>query len=519
MLAILALARMAGAGQPSSHLLGKIDFPNSGSAEAQPAFIEGVLYLHNFEYEQAAASFRRAQQIDPDFALAYWGEAMTYNHSLWDFGKQDRSAGEAVLLRLGRTPEERASKAPSPREKSYLRAVEVLFGTVGQSKNRTKPERVIQYREAMRRLHETYPEDYEATSFYGLSILAAGKAHRDFPTYMRAAAVLMEVWDANRMHPGAAHYLIHSFDDPVHAPLGLPMTLAYSKIAPAAAHAQHMTSHIFLALGRWSDVVSANETAFKIEVEDTDEWTREAAHYVHWLHYGYLQQGRYRKAASLLKMARERLHKGALARERAYYGTLYARQLVESGAWESAKNWAPPAGVDIPNPTYHFVQALAAIERKDLDAARESARLVQAGGAGNPEIVLNEEVSEVLRLEIEAKLALAGGDETKAIELLREASSRIGTMSPRFGPPYAVKPAAELLGDVLLKLGRSDEAVAAYTSQLARTPRRAASLLGLARAARGSGETISAEAYRELAQIWRSADEDVLKYLEPDTGN
>lgn len=125
----------------------------------------------------------------------------------------------------------------------------------------------------------------------------------------------------------------------------------------------------------------------------------------------------------------------------------------------------------------------------------------------------------MLRLEIEAKLALAGGDETKAIELLREASSRIGTMSPRFGPPYAVKPAAELLGDVLLKLGRSDEAVAAYTSQLARTPRRAASLLGLARAARGSGETISAEAYRELAQIWRSADEDVLKYLEPDTGN
>ena len=144
--------------------------------------------------------------------------------------------------------------------------MEVLFGTVGQSKNRTKPERVIQYREAMRRLHETYPEDNEATSFYGLSILAAGKAHRDFPTYMRAAAVLMEVWDANRMHPGAAHYLIHSFDDPVHAPLGLPMTLAYSKIAPAAAHAQHMTSHIFLALGRWSDVVSANETAFKIEV-------------------------------------------------------------------------------------------------------------------------------------------------------------------------------------------------------------------------------------------------------------
>jgi tetratricopeptide (TPR) repeat protein len=266
-------------------------------------------------------------------------------------------------------------------------------------------------------------------------------------------------------------------------------------------------------------VVNANETALRIEVGHTDEWTREASHYVHWLHYGYLQQGRYRQAESLLETARGRLHKGAPARERGYYGTLYARQLVETGAWRSAGGWDAPAGVDIPSPNYHFARALAAIERGDLDTARENARLVQPGGAGNPEVVLNGDVVGVLRLEIEAKLASADGDQTKAIALLQEAATREKAMPPTFGPPKVVKPAAELLGDIMVEVGRTDEAVMAYTAQLERTPRRAAALLGLARAARASNDmAISAEAHRELALIWRSADEDVRKFLETDGG-
>ncbi len=512
MLAILAICGMADAGETSSKLLGKIDFPNSGSAEAQPAFIEGVLYLHNFEYEQAAEAFRRAQEADPDFALAYWGETMTHHQSIWE--KQEQDEGQVVLRRLSPTPEARAAMAPTPREKAYLGAVEILFGTVEESKGKTRLEREFLYREAMRRLHEAYPEDHEAASFYALSILGAGKTSRNFATYMRAAAIAMEVWDVNRLHPGAVHYLIHSFDDTAHAPLGLPMALAYSKIAPAAAHAQHMTSHIFLALGMWSDVVTANETAFEIEVKGTNEWSREASHYVHWLHYGYLQQGRYQQAQDLLETALRRLNKDTPARERGYYGTLYAQHLVESDAWDSAERWAAPEEVDIPSSNYHFAWALEAINRGDLDAARERALLVQAGGAGNPGIIMKESVASVLRLELEAKFALAAGDHTKAVALLREAAAREGAMPPTFGPPSVVKPAAELLADVLLELGRPDEAMAAYTDQLARTPRRVATLLGLVRSARASNDTkASAEILRELAEIWRSADENVRERL------
>jgi tetratricopeptide (TPR) repeat protein len=513
MLTISSFSSLSNDQAMSPNLLGKIDFLNSGNPTAQPAFIEGVLYLHNFEYEQSAKAFRRAQRADPSFAMAYWGETMTHHKSIWE--KQEQSEGQAVLQRLGATPEERAAMAPTPREKAYLGAVEVLFGTVEESEGRTRIEREILYREEMRRIHEEYPEDHEATSFYALSILGAGKTTRNFATYMRAAAVAMKVWDVNRMHPGAAHYIIHSFDDPVHAPLGLPMALAYSKIAPAAAHAQHMTSHIFLGLGMWDDVVTANETAYEIEIKNTDEWSREASHYVHWLHYGYLQQGHNQEAEALLEVAWKRLNKDTPARERGYYGTLYTRHLVESGDWGSAAKWVAPEGVGIPSPNYYFGRAFAAIKNGDLDAARESARLVQAGGAGNNEVIMKEDVADILRLELEAMFALAAGDQTKAVDLLREAAAREDALPPTFGPPAVVKPAAELLGDTLLELGRSREAVASYASQLLRTPRRAATLLGIVRSARASNDTvISNKTLRELTEVWHSADVRVREHLQ-----
>jgi len=107
--------------------LGSISFPNSGNAAAQAPFVRGVLLLHSFEYQAAAESFRDAQAADAGLALAYWGEAMTYNHPLWQ--QQDRTAALAALARLAPTPESRAAKAPTDRERQYLGAVETLYGS------------------------------------------------------------------------------------------------------------------------------------------------------------------------------------------------------------------------------------------------------------------------------------------------------------------------------------------------------------------------------------------------------
>ena len=495
-------------------LLGEIEFPNSGAAEAQDDFIEGMLYMHNFEYDEAQAAFERARTTDPDFAMAYWGEAMTYHHALW--GQQSRTTAEEILMRLGKTSEARAAKCGTQREKDFIRAAEILFGMTKESQSLPKAERDALYRDAMRAIHEKYPEDNEATSLYGLSILGAAYGNRDYGTYMRAAAVLTQVWDANRMHPGAAHYLIHSYDDPVHAPLGLPMARAYSKIAPAAAHAQHMTSHIFVAMGMWDDLVKANETAVEIEFKNADglpEASMEASHYVYWLQYGYLQQGRYADAKELLRMAREKLDNNPTSRAKTYYGAMYARYLFDTRDSEGVAAFVAPDDSDIASPHYHFARAMDAAAAGDIDTARERAKHVQAVKDGNPEVTLDDSVVGVLKKELEGIIKNKEGKTDEAVASFTEAAANSKDLPIRYGPPQVTKPAHEMLGEMLIAAGKPDEAVEAFEYQLEQTPLRAQSLIGLAEAAEDAGdETKEADAYRRLAAIWHSADPGIEGY-------
>jgi len=278
-LILLLTALAAAPAHAQEPRLGTIDFPTSAGPAAEAVFVRGVLYLHSFEYASAAEAFRAAQALEPGFALAYWGEAMTYNHPVWN--QQDRAAALAALGRLGPTPEARQARAPTGRERGYLAAVERLYGP-----EEGKARRDTLYSEAMATLAAAYPDDAEAQAFYALSLLGLSQGDRVVPTYMRAGAIALALLAQYPDHPGAAHYTIHSFDDPDHAPLGLPAARAYSRIAPGAPHAQHMTTHIFLALGMWNEVVSQNIIAAG---PDSAKWT--PGHYTQWLQYGLLQLG------------------------------------------------------------------------------------------------------------------------------------------------------------------------------------------------------------------------------------
>src|SRR5688572_7905743 len=176
--------------------LGTIDFPTSGSASAQPHFIRGVLFLHSFEYDLAANEFRAAQRIDPGFAMAYWGEAMTYTHPVWD--EQDAAAARKVLARLAPTREARKARAPTAREQAYIDAVEILYG------DGSKPRRDTLYSAAMERVAKAYPADMEAQAFHALSLLGLNQGVRDVPAYLRAGAIAEAVFRKNPDHPGAA---------------------------------------------------------------------------------------------------------------------------------------------------------------------------------------------------------------------------------------------------------------------------------------------------------------------------
>lgn len=481
-LGALAGVGLARPGEAQERQLGSLSFPNSGAAQAQDDFIQGVLLLHSFEYADAADAFRRAQEADPDFALAYWGEAMTFNHPIW--GEYDGAAGREALERYPGTPS-------TEREALYLSAMDVLYRD-GIS---DKSLRDRAYMEAMRRLHDAYPDDDEATAFYALSILGLTDGVRDFRNYMRAAAVAEPVFDRNPDHPGAAHYIIHAFDDPIHAPLGLPAARAYGSSTPDAGHAQHMTSHIFVAMGMWDDVVRANVNAVRVmdrgraERGMTD--LNRCGHYASWQQYGHLMREEWGAAAEIMDVCQENQARPD-GDDRGYYMRMRARQILDSREWSAAARWSFDVS-DVPSAVsgYDFVNAYAALMEGDPGAARVAVvrwREVLAGSEHPEAWWYDPDRLRIQTLELEGLLALHDGHAETAVRLLREAAELEESLPMEFGPPASLKPPHELLGEVLLELDRPEEAVVAFEGSLALAPRRTPSLRGLAEAAGASGD-------------------------------
>jgi tetratricopeptide (TPR) repeat protein len=489
--------------------LGSLSFPNSGAAAAQHDFLRGVLLMHSFEYERAAAAFRSAQQIDPDFAMAYWGEAMTHNHPVWD--EKDPEAAREALQRLASTPEERLAMAPTDREKAYLKAVEVLYGDGEKATLDTL------YAAGMEQLARAHPDDLDAQTFYALALLGLSQGDRDVPTYMEAGAVALAAFNQNRGHPGAAHYTIHSFDDPTHAILAMDAARAYSAIAPDAAHAQHMTTHIFLARGLWDDVVAQNIQAVAVVNRlraDRGRPRTSCGHYNEWLMYGYDQQGRYEKAAGLLADCYAQSgdpERSADARESAAFSHVYLRGLhladTRDGYSEAAK-----ATLQVPEPkiTMQLIEAwgngMAALYRGERSDAEAAHAFLMEKGDEAPRNYVTPYVP-VWQGTLEAALLAEAGDPNAAIRAARRAADYEASLPIDFGPPIALKPARELEAELLLQSGQAGQAISAFQRQLARTPNRSVTLGGLARASVAAGRADLAErAYRSLADLLSHAD-------------
>ncbi|MGH9872687.1 MAG: hypothetical protein ACRD9S_09490 [Pyrinomonadaceae bacterium] len=481
---------------------GQVAFANSGASTAQADFIQGMALLHDFEYPAAALAFQRAQAADPGFAMAYWGEAMTFNHPLW--AQQNLSAARATLNKLAPTAAARRTKAKTDREKAYLDAVEILYG------EGSKSERDFRYENAMAKLHQRYQDDVDAAAFYGLSILGTAHAGRDIPTYMRAARVLEEAWIDHHDHPGLVHYLIHSYDDPAHAPLGLRAARIYSKIAPDAGHAQHMCSHIFLALGMWEETIQANLAA--MAAVDRMRATQgkgpvRCGHYASWLGYAYLQLGKMDEAKTALASCRSTVEAPAAmdhpgmsmsisldpdSSPSSAYANMRLRYLLDTDDWTGEiANWSLPkdAGPGT-RLDFAFAFAVGAIKRGKADEARKALDELETISR---EVVNLETKSadpdpsyrvrpEILVLEARTLLTEREGDLPGAEKLIRQAVALEETLPIDFGPPTIDKPTHELLGEFLRRRGRKDEARVEFEKALARTPGRRLAAQGSAAA-------------------------------------
>ena len=313
--------------------VGSLNFPTSGSAEAQQHFLRGVATLHSFGWKQAIGEFQAAQRLEPDFAMAYWGETLCYNHPLFATAP-DNDNPRAVLRRLGATREERLAKAPTEREKGFLNAVETLWGDGDYD------DRRVAYMEAMQRLHQRYPDDHEVATFAAVATLSAARAMNDrtFRYEILAGSMALDVFGQNQNHPGAPHYAIHAFDDPIHAPLALPSALRYAEIAPAVAHARHMPPHIFIQHGMWDYVSNHNQIAYDVarDLWEPGDSVGDTVHPLDWGQYGDLQLGDYAKARTWIERL-EMVFRESDGQARAANSLplLNARYVVETEEWET----------------------------------------------------------------------------------------------------------------------------------------------------------------------------------------
>lgn len=492
--------------------LGSVVFPNSGSKAAQADFLRGVALLHSFEYYDAAKAFKAAQKVDKNFALAYWMEALTYRHPLW--GEEDLNAARGAVKPLGSSTSARLARAKTPRERAYGVAVETLFA------ERAEIDRARGFAEEMRKVTEAYPSDLEASAFAALASLGLGW---QLPRASRATQVDdairygQRVFAGNPKHPGAAHYLIHAYDHPSRAELGLPFAREYAQIAPDAEHAVHMPSHIFLQLGLWEDVVASNERAWAASrawvARSNLPVTESDFHSFTWLQYGYIQQGRYRAARGLIDTLDVLLRGVDLGNQSSPASTVTPELNFQYGI--ATGDWS-----DIDLPTLRrqdarspraigstsgmlLERAIAAAMRGDGARARQFVTQVQAdsGSAGN-----YGPTGYNIGLNLaNALIAKNSGAMGKAIELLQTAADLEAKTSPA-GPPY-LPPALEVLGNALLEAGRPQEAIAAFTKELELRRNRSESLLGLARARLAAGDSKGGvEAYSKLLMNWKNAD-------------
>jgi tetratricopeptide (TPR) repeat protein len=511
--------------------LGTVNFPTSAqSEEVQAHFLRGVAALHSFWYPVALDEFRAATSIEPDFMMGYWGEAMAHNHPLWG-DPQETEAARKVLEKITDT------SRLMPIERAYLHAVKVLYGE-GE-----KPARDRAYAAAMEQIHRDYPEDVEAALFYALALMAT--VHPEDPagepTRLRAGEIASAIYAKYPDHPGAAHYVIHAYDDPQNAPKALDAARRYADIAPAAPHALHMPSHIFLQLGMWQEAASSNEAAWAA----SEQWVEQKNlpisqrdyHDLHWLLYIYLQQGRYSQAEARLGLMRESLPTFPKDDPRNLaYGTftlasMAASFLVETEQWDRAESLLPalPAGLgDAGQPTGSgsnpsqayavlaqipaiFARGLAAAAHGSPEAHKSMAALhtirEKSASVSEPAIAHLVKLTEIQELEIAAMSQAAKSDFDGAMQTLRQATALEEAMPAPQGPPVLVKPSHELFGEILLQAGRPQEAAEQFATALRRHKNRARALLGAARAAARSGDTQgAAHTYAQFAQQWQQAD-------------
>jgi hypothetical protein len=476
------------AGRPPEEL-GRVSFPTSCDPKVQARFERGVALLHSFWFPEGRKAFLEVLEADPSCSIAGWG--LGVNRLLNPFGGQP---AEKVLLE-GQAAVDKALATPAKtqRERDYVEAIGAFY-THDRAPWR---ERVLRYEKAMEALARRYPDDKEAALFHALALnIAADLNDKTYARQLKAAAVLEPMLAAQPDHPGVAHYLIHSYDYPPIAAKGLPAAKRYAAIAPSAAHALHMPSHIFTRVGAWEDSIQTNrraeDTARKGNVPD------DVLHAIDYQVYAALQLGRDTEAKRAIERseaeaARYTRNSGAYAL--AAGGARYA---MERGDWKLAAQLKPRASkFPYADAVIHFARAVGAARTGDTESARkdvaELARLRDALAARKNAYWTGQ--VEIQRLAAQAWIELAQGKPEAALSLARKSADLQDASEKSAVTPGHLAPSRELLGEMLLELGQPAQALKEFEASALDNPNRFRGIHGAALAAAQAGDAAKAHAY------------------------
>lgn len=479
--------------------LGKVHFPISCAASVQKPFARGVALLHSFWYEEAEKEFVDIAKDDPQCAMAHWGIAMSIWHQLWN-------VPDAAVLARGlaevNTAEKLAQNA-TPREKGYIAAIAAFYRDSDKLDNdaRTKA-----YSDGMKKVYEANPEDHEAAAFYALSLLTS-EPHDD-PTFANrkaAAAILEKLFATEPDHPGVAHYLIHTYDKPQLAELGIPAARRYAEIAPAAPHALHMPSHIFARVGLWQDDIKSNLASIAATRKSVAMGMGGEGHQFHamdFLFYAYMQSGQESKARALM----DELHKMPAMHD--MYGLGFDPHLATEAEFAALyplemRDWATAAVLTPANVAgtaedsfSYWAKAIGAAHLHQTDEVRKDVAAIETIHArfvaeGKKDFA--EGTADDLK-QAQAWLAFSEEKYDEAVEILRPMAEK----EEQLGDEPQGIPAREMIAEMLLEANRPQEALVEYQKDLRFSPNRFNGLYGAARAAEAAGRQSAANEYYAL---------------------
>ena len=481
---------------------------------AQEEFEKGLLLLHSFEYEDARAAFEKAKEADDSELMNYWGIAMTHYKALW--GLQDVEAGRALISELGETQEARLAKFEDPLEKDFWIGIELLYGE-GELLARNK-----QYVAHMKEVYQRRPDNQEVAAFYALGLMWSGYDDQD--NLDLSSKVASSILKENPTHPGALHYMIHANDDPKYALQAIEAANEYAQVAPDAAHALHMPSHIYVALGMWKEVVSSNADSYQASINRVERMGLSGKdrgyHSMAWLHYGYLQLGQYDKAADLMSEMISYNYDNTASNS--YLIMMQNQHRIESGSWPDSLEFQD---VDVSalrigmegKAKIHFLKSLLAFDRDDAPAIKtqieslaihlEAAKLqvtdegVSLCSAGPTRYAPDQESidrSQVILYQMLALAAFLNEDMAETEDFLKKAVALEKEVGYDPGPPFIALPSYEQYGEWLLTQQRYEEALDQFEQSLIQRTNRAKALKGKYRALMALGRNAEAKEVESL---------------------